>query len=92
MASLYACNAVSGRRARARRKGLIASQKPADRHAVPLFTSRAAKRHHGFEEREGQWEASCGSLGDASQPAHAATLFALVQRNGPRNTTIEISN
>ena len=25
-------------------------------------------------------------------PAHAATLFALVQRSGPRNTTIEISN
>jgi lipoprotein-anchoring transpeptidase ErfK/SrfK len=25
-------------------------------------------------------------------PANAATLFALVQRNGPRNTTIEISN
>jgi len=25
-------------------------------------------------------------------PAHAATLFALVQRNGPQNTTIEISN
>ena len=25
-------------------------------------------------------------------PAHAATLFALVQRNGPRNTTIQISN
>jgi lipoprotein-anchoring transpeptidase ErfK/SrfK len=25
-------------------------------------------------------------------PAHAATLFALIQRSGPRNTTIEISN
>ena len=25
-------------------------------------------------------------------PANAATLFALVQRSGPRNTTIEISN
>src|SRR6201994_3355692 len=25
-------------------------------------------------------------------PANAATLFALVERNGPRNTTIEISN
>jgi lipoprotein-anchoring transpeptidase ErfK/SrfK len=25
-------------------------------------------------------------------PAHAAALFALVQRSGPRNTTIEISN
>lgn len=25
-------------------------------------------------------------------PSHAATLFALVQRNGPRNTRIEISN
>ncbi len=25
-------------------------------------------------------------------PANAATLFALVQREGPRNTTIEISN
>jgi lipoprotein-anchoring transpeptidase ErfK/SrfK len=25
-------------------------------------------------------------------PAHAAALFALVERNGPRNTTIEISN
>jgi lipoprotein-anchoring transpeptidase ErfK/SrfK len=25
-------------------------------------------------------------------PSHAATLFALVERNGPRNTRIEISN
>ena len=25
------------------------------------------------------------------QPAHAAALFALVQRNGPRNTRIEIN-
>jgi lipoprotein-anchoring transpeptidase ErfK/SrfK len=25
-------------------------------------------------------------------PSHAAALFALVQRNGPRNTRIEISN
>ena len=25
-------------------------------------------------------------------PAHAAALFALVERNGPRNTTIQISN
>jgi lipoprotein-anchoring transpeptidase ErfK/SrfK len=25
-------------------------------------------------------------------PSHAAALFALVERNGPRNTTIEISN
>ena len=25
-------------------------------------------------------------------PSHAAALFALVQRNGPRNTTIQISN
>ncbi len=25
-------------------------------------------------------------------PSHAATLFALVERNGPRNTLIEISN
>ena len=25
-------------------------------------------------------------------PTHAATLFALVRRSGPRNTTIEISN
>jgi lipoprotein-anchoring transpeptidase ErfK/SrfK len=25
-------------------------------------------------------------------PAHAAALFSLVERNGPRNTRIEISN
>jgi lipoprotein-anchoring transpeptidase ErfK/SrfK len=25
-------------------------------------------------------------------PSHAATLFSLVERNGPRNTRIDISN
>lgn len=57
-------------------------------HAIFFYYGFAI---HGTNDISGLGElASHGCV--RLHPANAATLFALVQRSGPHNTTIEISN
>jgi len=57
-------------------------------HAIFFYYGFAIHSTNDISRLGGPASHGCVRL----HPAHAATLFALVQRSGPRNTTIEISN
>ena len=57
-------------------------------HAIFFYYGFAIHGTNNISQLGGPASHGCVRL----HPANAATLFALVQRNGTRNTTIEISN
>ncbi len=57
-------------------------------HAIFFYYGFAIHGTNDISQLGGPASHRCVRL----HPSHAAALFALVQRNGPRNTRIEISN
>src|SRR5882724_3444046 len=57
-------------------------------HAIFFYYGFAIHGTHDLSRLGGPVSHGCVRL----HPSHAAALFALVERNGPRNTRIEISN
>jgi len=57
-------------------------------HAIFFYYGFAIHGTNDISRLGGPASHGCVSL----HPSHAAALFALVERNGPRNTRIEISN
>jgi lipoprotein-anchoring transpeptidase ErfK/SrfK len=75
---------ISYNHAVARRRLKISAPMP---HAIFFYDGFAIHGTNELARLGGPASHGCVRL----HPAHAAALFALVQRNGPRNTRIEIN-